>query len=385
MKPTESKRRRNSALLLLLVCLALAGPIGLGTYLLQAASAPAPLSDPGGDLSADSSAQLSSPGGPDASPRISPLIKGVLYTNGSVKVNWSGVQIPVENSSYAYSGGELISTAPNAMGILKLDNGGVVFICPNSRIRLSQDSSGELLLEVAAGSGRFMFEDNDAFRVQVNDAVLTPASDERGEAPMLHAYTGEAVATSDGGCLLCNLSKSLEVGVDRGSTTSSVIAKGGQIVSVGGPGSVHSISSLDLPGNLLAGMRAAMASNAARGLGYLCKCRVLKDYAEVAGERFPGQPNLALTTEPAQREDDPNGAPAGESPGIPPPPDAQPEVAPPPVPEVTVADGFEPDPYMPGPSPGTGEEQPQGDSDVVVPPPLVPGSGSGGGGTVSSS
>jgi len=379
MKPTVSKRRRNTALLLLLLCLVLAGPIGLGTFLLHAASAPVPLSNPAGNRPADPSAEYSSQTEPGADARFSPLTSGVLYTNGPVKVNWSGIQIPVENSTYAYSGGELISTAPNAMGILKLDSGSVVFICPNSRVRLSRDSSGEKLLDVVAGSGRFMFEENDAFRVQVNNAAVRAESDGDGDALSRHAYTGEVVATEDGGCVLCNLSKDLEVSVDRGSTTSGVIAKGGQIVSVGGAGSTSPISSISLPANLLAGMRAAVVSNGARGLGYLCKCRELKDYAEHAAERLEAQPNLALTTELAQR-------PAGDaSPEFPQPPDAQPAVAPPPVPDVTVADGFEPDPFVPGLLPAAGAPQPQTDSDVVVPPPLVPGSGPGGGGTVSSS
>ncbi len=127
-------------------------------------------------------------------------------------------------------------------------------------------------------------------------------------------------------------------------------------------------------------MRAAMVSNGATGLGYLCKCRELKDYAERVGDRFAGEPGLAL----AQNEN-PDGPTSDASPGLPQLPDSQPAVAPPPVPDVTVAEGGEPDPFVPGLLPAAGEQQPQSDSDVVVPPPLVPGSGPGGGGTVSSS
>lgn len=384
MKGTRNRHRRNSVLLLLLI-VAFGAPVLLGTYLLKAANAPAPLTEAGGDSSIDLSAAGSSKDGSVSGAVTSPLVSGVLYTNGPVKVNWSGVQIPVENSTYAYAGGELISTAPNAMGILKLDSGSVVFICPNSRVRLSRNSSGEMRLEVMTGSGRFMFEENDSFRVEVNNTTLSAAADRSGDALTRHAYSGESVATEDGGCVLCNLSKNLRVGVDHGSTKKTAMAKGGQIVSVSGAGGPNPISSLNLPGSLFAGMRAAMVSNGATGLGYLCKCRELKDYAERAGGRFAAQPELLLSTALAQAEADPDGPTSDASPGLPQLPDSQPAVAPPPVPDVTVADSGEPDPFTPGLLPAAGEQQPQTDSDVVVPPPLVPGSGSGGGGTVSSS
>lgn len=386
MKRTPSKRRRNKTLLLLLLLsVALGGPIGLGTFLLQAASAPARLMDSNGEASIDASTESSAQAGSVDSAVGSPLVSGVLYTNGPVKVNWSGVQIPVENSTYAYLGGELISTAPNAMGILKLNSGSVVFICPDSRVRLWRNSSGEILLEVTAGSGRFMFEESDTFRVRVNNTSLRAASDGRGEALTGHAYTGEGVATEDGGCVLCNLSKSLEVSVDHASTKKTTTAKGGQIVSVSGSGGTSSIARLELPGKVFAGMRDAVVSNGATGLGYLCKCRELKEYAERAGERLAGQPGLALSTLLAQTDGYPNQPTGDASPGLPQPPDSRPAVAPPPVPDVTVADSGAPGPFVPGLLPAAGEQPPQTDSNIVVPPPLVPGSGSGGGGTVSSS
>ncbi len=371
--------------MLLLLTVAFGGPVVLGTYLLKAASAPAPLPVPGADSTLDMSAAGSTQSGTLTGSIGSPLVSGTLYTNGPVKVNWSGVQLPVESSTYAYTGGELISTAPNAMGILKLDSGSVVFICPNSRVRVSRDSSGETLLHVVAGSGRFMFQENDIFRVRLNNTTLSAPTDRSGDALTRHAYTGEGVATQDGGCVLCNLSKNLNVLVDHGATRESVIAKGGQIVSVSGAGGPNPVSSLNLPQNVFAGMRAAMVSNGASGLGYLCKCRELEDFAKRAGERFAWQPELALTTTLAQSEPDPNGPVSDAAPGLPQLPNSQPAVAPPPVPDVTVAEGGEPDPFLPGLLPAAGEEQPQTDSDVVVPPPLVPSSGTGGGGTVSSS
>ncbi len=385
MKRTRNKRRSNVAMLILLLSVAFGVPMALGSYLLNAASAPAPLTVASGEPTLERSAAGSSHAGSVSGAISSPLVSGVLYTNGPVEVNWGGARIPVENTTYAFSGGELISTAPNAMGILKLDSGSMVFICPNSRVRVSRLSSGETLLEVIAGSGRFMFEDNDAFRVEVNNTTLSAAPDESGDALTRHAYTGESVATEDGGCLVCNLSKGLELRVDQGLTKRSAMAKGGQIVSVSGAGGPNPISSFKLPANVFAGMRAAMVSNGATGLGYLCKCRELKDYAERAGERLAGQPDLTLSTALAQDEGGPNGPTSDAAPTLPPPPDTRPAVAPPPVPDVTVADTGEPDPFVPGLLPAVGEAQPQTDPNVVVPPPLVPGSGSGGGGTVSSS
>lgn len=381
MNRNRKYRKRNALLVLLLLTVVLGAPVAVGTYLLNAASAPSPIrySDTESELDRVAGRPLDS--GVASGRGTSPLVSGVLYTSGSVKVNWSGIQMPVENTTYAYLGGEIISTAPNAMGILKLDSGSVVFVCPNSRVRVSRDSSGEMVVDVLTGSGRFMIEEDDPFRVQVNNAVLSAAADASSEALTRHAYTGEGVATEDGGCVLCNLSKNLAVGVDDGGRRRTATASGGEIVTVkgagGAPGS-NPISSLKLPGNVFASMRAAMASNGVTGLGYLCKCRELRDYAERAGDRFAVQPQLALTTVVGEPLSD-------ATPDLPQLPNSQPAVAPPPVPDVTVAEGGEPNPFVPGLLPAAGEPQPQSESNIVIPPPLVPGSGSGGGGTVSSS
>lgn len=387
MKRDRNKRSRNTLLLLLLLTVALGAPVALGTFLLTAASAPAPLNLSSTKPPLDSPAGEPFESGAVSGPITSPLVSGVLYTSGPVKVNWNGIRIPVENTSYAYAGGELIGTAPNAMGILKLDSGSVVFICPNSRIRVSRNSSGETLLEVMSGSGRFLFEENDRFRVQVNNTVVSAAPDASGDALTRHAYTGEGVATEDGGCVLCNLSKNLVVGVDDGYPRQTAMARGGEIVTVkgGGTDGQNPISSVKLPGNVFASLRAAMVSNGATGLGYLCKCRELRDHAERADQRFAGQPELGLTTAMAETGDGTGEPVSDAAPGLPQLPDGQPAIPLPPVPDVTVADAGEFNPFLPGLLPAAGEQQPQTDSNIVVPPPLVPGSGSGGGGTVSSS
>jgi hypothetical protein len=386
MKRNQNKRRSKVAISLLLFSIALGVPMGLASYLLNAASTPAPLTVSSGKPTQERSAAGLSKAGSVSGAISSPLVNGMLYTTGSVEVNWGGVRIPVENSSYAFSGGELISTASDAMGILKLDNGSMVFICPNSRVRVSRGSSGETLLEVMAGSGRFMFEDSDAFRVEVNNTTLSAAPDPSSGALTRHAYTGESVAAEDGGCVVCNLSKSLELRVDHGLTKRSAVAKSGQVVSVSGAGDTNPISSFKLPANVFAGMRAAMVSNGATGLGYLCKCRELKDYAEQVGERLAGEPDLTLMSTTLARDEGAPDAPTRDAtPTLPQPPDTRPAVAPPPVPDVTVADTGEPDAFVPGLLPAVGETQPQTNTNVVVPPPLVPSSGSGGGGTVSSS
>ncbi len=381
MKREGKYRKRNALLVLLLLTVVLGAPVAVGTYFLNAASAPSPIrySDTESELDRVAGKPLDS--GVVSGRGTSPLVSGTLYTSGSAKVNWSGIQMPVENTTYAYLGGELISTAPNAMGILKLDSGSVVFICPNSRVRVSRESSGEMVVEVISGSGRFMLEEDDPFRVQVNNTVLSAAPNASGESLTRHAYSGESVAVEDGGCVLCNLSKNLAVRVNDGSSRQTVTARGGEIVTVkgagGAPGS-NPISSLKLPGNVFASMRAAMVSNGATGLGYLCKCRELRDYAERAGEGLAAQPQLALTTVVGEPLSD-------ATPGLPQLPNSQPAVAPPPVPDLTVVDGGEPNPFVPGLLPAAGEPQPESDSNIVIPPPLVPGSGSGGGGTVSSS
>ncbi len=330
---------------------------------------------------------------------VLPLVSGTLYTNGAVKVDWNGIRMPVENTTYVYTGGEVVDTAPDAMGILKLDDGGSIFICPNSRLRLSRDSSGVILLEVLRGGGRFVFDNDERFVVRVNDAMLTSAPKTADETlKPQRPYTGEAETAQGGGCVLCNLSSNLTVSVeDRGSKRSRQISAG-EVVSVRGRGerldgqadADELFSVMRLPEHLFASIRASLNSNGARGIGYLCKCGALRDYAADAGSRqargagIGSEGELAFSTTLASA-DDGAGDPFGDAaPSFGDLPDDQPAVEPPPVPGVTVADAAEPDPFLPGLLPAAGEPS---DSQpvVVLPPPLVPGSGSGGGGVVSGS
>ncbi|MDH3317129.1 MAG: hypothetical protein OER43_15365, partial [Gammaproteobacteria bacterium] len=123
MKRNRNYRKRNALQVLLLLTVALGAPVAVSTYLLNAASAPSPIRYSDTEAALDRATGKPFDSGVVSGSSTSPLVSGVLYTSGSVKVNWSGIQMPVENTTYAYSGGELISTAPNAMGILKLDSG----------------------------------------------------------------------------------------------------------------------------------------------------------------------------------------------------------------------------------------------------------------------
>ena len=420
-----------------LVALVFSAPVVTAATLLKAASGTGQM-----QLAAPSAAE-SAVGTP---PNVVPLVAGVLYTNGPVKVNWNGVNIDVKNSSYAYTGGETVNTAPNAMGILRLTGGNTVFICPGSKVRLSRDKAGGFSLDIAEGSSRFMFDTKTPFQVKVNDTVLTPESavpppGDSAEEPM---YVGEAQAQKDGGALLSSLKNNLRVnaeGTGEGAKTVSAIE--GEIVTVPGPGKKgttktttgaapaqgsardgggRTVSKIKIPEKVFSTMAVTVspANGKAKGIGYLCKLQQLKEYADNlalllakqqeqdAQTTDNGTSELAATEfeDGSQPEQVADSGTAAE----PPEPDPAPPVAPPDIPGLVVADAGAPDPFVPGlspaaggpgdaggPSPGDspivlappgapgGGGSAGGGVPIVLPPPLVPGGGSGGGPVVSPS
>ena len=387
-------RTKERLIRLGLIALVMSAPIATAATLIKAASGTGQM-----QLSVPSAAE-SAIGTP---PDVVPLVAGVLYTNGPVKVNWNGVDIDVNNSSYAYTGGEVVTTAPEAMGILRLPGGNTVVICPGSKVRLSRDKAGGFILDIAEGSSRFMFDIKMPFQVKVNDTVLTPESavpppGDSSEKPM---YVGEAQAMKDGGCVLCGLKNNMRVTVSStGEGAKTVSAIEGEIVTVPGPekpgaaattqpmvpagGSVRDggegqVKKTRIPEKVFSAMAVSAdpASGGAKGIGYLCKCQQIKEYGE----------NLALTLAKQQEQVADSGTSAE-----PLEPDPAPTVAPPDIPGLVVSDAGAPDPFVPGLSPaagGPGEAgatPPVADAPpIILPPPLVPGSGTGGGGVVSPS
>lgn len=343
-----------------------------------------------------------------AASRAVPVVAGVLYTNGPVKVDWNGVNIPVQNSSYAYTGGELITTPPNGMGILRLGNGGTVFVCPGSKIRLSRTPAGDFTVDVAEGKSRFLFPAETPFRVRVNDTILTPdtSAPPLGESAQPAIFAGEVESTKNGGCLLCGLQNNLNVaGPGAASASGALSALAGQIVTVPGtpkPGAAaaasnaagggQKVSVLDMPQNVRSTLQAGLDA-AGRSAGFLCKCRELREYTVKVAELMARQ--QAEDTADSERTEAEIALAASGDPELLP-PDAAPPVAPPTIPGFELADSGAPD-FLPGlvpaAGPGSAGELPGSageppalpDTPIIVPPPFVPGSGAGGGGVVSPS
>jgi hypothetical protein len=135
------RRLKQTLVSAALLAAVLTAPVALAAYMIDAATT--------AGLEYLAAATTTEPVTP-AAPPATPLVIGQLYTTGPAQVDWNGVRIPVEDSSYAYAGGELISTPPGAMGILRLGDNGTVFICPGSQVRLSREPSGRY--SAAAGS-----------------------------------------------------------------------------------------------------------------------------------------------------------------------------------------------------------------------------------------
>jgi len=352
-----------------LLAAVLAAPVTVAAYLLDSAGA-AGLQQ----LAATTTTETDTP----ATPPATPLVIGTLYTSGRVIVDWNAIQIPVENSTYPYAGGELISTTARAMGILRLGDRGTIFICSGSQVRLSREPSGRYSLDVLKGSSRFVFDSQTPFQVRANETVITP--DEgvggTGGGPEKLAYSGEVEARPDGGCELCDLRGSLDVTTsDPATGRASILVMAGEILSVLAPESTATgdgetgspFARIQIPPELFSNMLAGAGTGVGgRGIGYLCKCRKLKEYAH-AVERILAETPTAV----------PEAIPIDLL------PDVTPPVAPPGIPGLELVETGPPPPFVagltpPGDSPGPAEPLP-----VVVSPPLVPGVVIGGGGVVT--
>lgn len=367
-----------------LLAIVISAPVAVAAMLIKAASS---ASLPADGLQVVQAPAASTPESstPPAAP-ANPLIAGMLYTNGPVKVDWQGVNIPVQNSSYAYTGGELVSTSPTGMGILQLGRGGgTVFICPGSKVRLSRDDSGQITVDVVAGKSRFEFPAGKPFQVRVNDTVLTPdsAAPSVPDAPQPAVVAGEVESTKNGGCLLCGLKNNLKVSNPGGAAEGgSLSALAGQIVTVPGAAAPGKPSVLDLPDTVRATLQAGLGSGG-QGAGFLCKCGELKKYAVELAALLERQ-----TAEPSAPDAEGQTSELVRVVDTPAPPDPAPPVQPPELPGFVLAETGPPDPFVPGLIPAAGEENagPPADTPVViVPPPFVPGSGPGGGAVVSPS
>lgn len=357
---------RNALLTVTLLALVFSGPAAVAAYLLTGEeSGPhlmlAATGDGGPEAVTESANAPSAPSG-------APVLAGVLYTRGTPRVDWNGVDIPVPDGSYAYLGGEEVSSGEDDMGVLQLDGDNRVYMCPGSRMSVTRGEDGVYRIRIAEGGGRFAFAPGTNFRIRANQGVYSPAAGTGSQPTVVEV----AVFQDHPGGVACGFSSSLDVaGYPPG---------GGEPIALGtaGPGEVIDLSRalrdeaaasgapvivkpVPMPGDVQAWLRENATYPSEPGpIGYLCRCEELKRYAEADGipdaaivPRMSPPDSFALTALLAE----------DSAPGLPPVVPASPDA---------------PNPADTGvmSHPGTV---------LTVPPPLVPVRGSGGGVTSTPS
>jgi hypothetical protein len=350
------RKARDPLLSLTLVALVFAGPAALAAYFVAGdRSAPPLMLAAAGD------------GGSPGATAAAPVLAGVLYTKGSPQVDWNGVRAPISDGSYAYLGGEVVSSGTNDMSVLQLEGDNKVYMCPRSRMSLGLGDDGAYEITIYQGTGRFVFAAGTKYRIHANRSVYSPGADGASEATVVEV----AVFGNHPGGVGCGFSGSLNV--------AGYPAEGGEPIALGtaGPGEVIDMSRalsdeeaasgapvvvnpVPMPSSVQGWLRDNASYPPAPGpIGYLCRCEELKRYAEA-----DGIPAAAITPLMLPPDTDSLAVLTTDdgTPVLPPPALALPDA---------------PNPADPGVL--------NGDGPLTVPPPLVPIVGSGGGFTSTPS
>lgn len=361
-------KRTDMLVKLILVALVSSGPAAVAAYLI----AGDPTADPmhvaaAGEGPAGPSASAS--GGSVESAGTS-ILTGMLFTRGTALVDWAGINITVEDGSYAYLGGEIISTGPGSMGVLQLDGDSRAYLCPSSRMSLTRAEGGAYQIRLYEGGGRFAFASGTDYRIEVNQGVLSPGRDESVDAQPtvleVAAYQGHP------GGVACGFSGTLEVAgypADGGRAPIALGSAGpGEIIDLAralrDEAAVTGTPVVIKPVEMSASVRRWLRSNAPYPaspgpIGYLCRCLELKRYAEA-----DGIPDAAIPPRMLPPDSEMPVSLAA---------DDNPPFAPPVLPPAVLAEPGFPNPADPGVLPGPVA------APLSVPPPLVPATGSGGG------
>ena len=358
-------KRRDTLLTLALLALVFSGPAALAAYLVSGDQTTEPVmlaavSDTG---AAPPAASVPGTRGGQAG---MPVLMGVLYTRGTALVDWGGVKIPIEDGSYAYLGGEVISTGPGSMGVLQLDSDNSAYMCPGSKMSLTRADGGTYQIKIFEGAGRFAFAPGTDFRIEANQGVFSPSSDGAGSAEP--TVVEIAVFQRHPGGVACGFSSRLDVAgypADGGGTPIALGNAGpGEIIDLSRALSDESATRgtpvIMQPIQMPAGVRDWLQSNAPYPpdpgpIGYLCRCLELKRYAEA-----DGIPDAAIA--PRMLPPDSKALARVDS-----------DTGPPELPPVVLAVPGAPDAADPGVlSVPTATR-------LTVPPPLIPATGSGGG------
>ena len=359
-------KARDTLLSLTLLALVLTGPAAVAAYLLSGDRAEAPLL-----LAA---AEKPKPG---SAPSATPVVAGVLYTSGTAQVDWNGVKIPVTDASYAYLGGEVVSTGRGDMGVLRLDGDNSVYMCPDSRMSLARGDDGAYRIRISRGGGRFAFAAGTDYRIEANRAVISPGADAASQNTVVEV----SVFSHHPGGVVCGFASSMDVAAYSQDGSGGPIALG-----TAGPGEIIDLSRALRDERAVSGTPVAMQpipmpasvqselrNNAAYPLepgpiGYLCRCEELKRYAEA-----DGIPDAAIVP----RMSPPDSHALGALLAV----DAAPPVTPPDLSAAILAAPVLTNPVDLRVVPESASSGPV----LTVPPPLVPVAGSGGGVTSTPS
>jgi hypothetical protein len=362
---------RDTLLSLTLLALVFTGPAAVAAYLLSGQGAEAPLMLAAADTGKGASAgEAPKPG---VTPSAAPVLAGVLYTRGTAQVDWNGEKISVVDGSYAYLGGEVVSTGPSDMGVLRLGGDDRVYMCPDSSMSVSREQ-GTYRIKISRGGGRFAFAAGTDYRIEANQGVLTPGADVARQPIVLEV----SVFQDHPGGVVCGFSSRTDVAGYPSDGSAGPIALGtagaGEIIDLSRAlrdeaatsGTPVVMQAIPMPASVQGWLRDNAPYPAAPGpIGYLCRCEELKRYAEA-----DGIPDAAIPPRMS-------------------PPDSQAlgvllaaDTAPPPgLPPVVLAVPVLPDPADPGVLRDSADAGPV----LTVPPPLVPAVGSGGGVTSTPS
>lgn len=343
---------------LTLLVLVFTGPTAVAAYLLSADEGAAPMLLAAAD---------SSPGTGADGPGTVPVLAGTLYTKGTPQVDWNGAKVPVADGSYAYLGGEMVSAGAGDMGLLKLGGGNSVYMCPGSRMSVAQADDGAYEIKIAQGGGRFAFAAGTDYRIEAKRGVYSPSAAGAAQPTVVEV----AVYEDYPGGVVCGFSSSLDVAgypADGGPPVALGTAGPGEIIDLSralrneaaGSGTPVIMQPIPMPASVQSWLRDNAPYPPEPGpIGYLCRCKELKRYAEADG--IPDAAIVPLMS----------------------PPDGDAADAPPPalVPPLVVAAPAAPNPADPGVLPAP--EVPA--AVLTVPAPLVPMTGFGGGRTSTPS
>lgn len=367
------RKSRDILLSLTLLGLVFTGPAAVAAYFLSGEQVEPPLilaatGDGGAGAVTEGAGTVAKP------PTTTPVLAGMLYSKGTAQVDWNGANIPVADGSYAYLGGEMVSTGAGDMGMLQLDNGNSVYMCPGSRMSVARDGDGAYRIKISQGGGRFAFAPGTHYRIEANQGVYSPAAGGASQPTVVEV----SVFPGHPGGVVCGFSSSLDVAGYPADGNGEPIALG-----TAGPGEIIDLSRalkdeaassgtpvimqpIPMPASVQSWLRDNAPYPPHPGpIGYLCRCEELKRYAEA-----DGIPDAAIVP----RMLPPEGGPLATLPA-----DIGPLEAPPDFPAAVLAL-----PGIPNPADPAVLFDPKTPT-LTVPAPLIPVTGSGGGFTSTPS